>query len=93
MIMQKYINLKINPGHLIKDDMFKKLRNTNYLGELFIYVGFSLLAFDWAPLIVLLVFMVAIWIPNMIKKDKSLSRYPEFENYKKDSSTFIPFLW
>ena len=91
--MQKYINLKLNPGHLIKDDMFKKLRNTNYLGELFIYIGFSLLAFDCAPLIVLSIFMFAIWIPNMIKKDKSLSKYDDFKEYKNKTKRFFPFLY
>jgi len=91
--MQKYVNLKLNSGHLIEDEMFEKSRNTNYLGELFIYLGFSLLALDFAPIIVLSIFIFSIWIPNMIKKDKSLSRYPEFENYKKRSKKFIPFLW
>ena len=91
--MQKYINLKLNPGHLIKDDMFRKLRNTNYLGELFIYLGFSLLALDFVPLIAPSIFIIIIWIPNMIKKDRSLSRYSEFVDYKKNSNKFIPFLW
>ena len=91
--MQKYINLKLNPGHLIKDDMFKKLRNTNYLGELFIYVGFSLLACDWAPLIALSIFIFAIWIPNMIKKDKSLSKYDDFKEYKNNTNRLFPFLY
>ena len=91
--MQKYVNLKLNSGHLIKDDMFRKIRNTNYLGELFIYLGFSLLALDWAPIIALSVFVFLIWIPNMMKKDKSLSRYSEFDSYKKRSSRFIPFIW
>ena len=91
--MQKYVNLKLNSGHLIEDDMFRKIRNTNYLGELFIYLGFSLLALDWAPIIALSVFVFLIWIPNMIKKDKSLSRYSEFDSYKKRSSRFIPFIW
>ena len=38
--MQKFIQLKYNPNQLITDGMFKKIRNINYLGELFIYVGF-----------------------------------------------------
>jgi len=91
--MQKYVNLKLNPGHLIKDEMFKSLRNTNYLGELFIYLGFSLLATDWVALFALFFFIGYIWIPNMIKKDKSLSRYPEFKDYKKKSYRFIPFIY
>jgi steroid 5-alpha reductase family enzyme len=91
--MQKYITLKLNPGNLIQDEMFQKVRNTNYLGELLIYLGFTLLAIDWAPIIALFLFIAIIWIPNMIKKDKSLSRYSEFENYKKKSYKFIPYIW
>ena len=44
-------------------------------------------------IIALSIFVFAIWIPNMIRKDKSLSRYPEFDKYKRNSSKFIPFLW
>ena len=91
--MQKYISLKLNPGNLIQNGMFQKVRNTNYLGELLIYLGFTLLAIDWAPIIALFLFIAIIWIPNMIKKDKSLSRYPEFKNYKNKSYKFIPYIW
>ena len=91
--MQKYIFLKINPGHLITDHMFSRSRNTNYLGELCIYLGFTLLAKDYLPLIGLLTIIIFVWIPNMIKKDKSLSRYSEFSNYKKKSKFFFPFFF
>ena len=91
--MQKHIYLKLNPGNLITDLMFTKIRNTNYLGEFFIYIGFTLLACDWLPLIALLLFICFIWIPNMIRKDKSLSRYPEFNNYKKRTSKIFPFIF
>ena len=91
--MQKYINLKLNPGNLIKDEMFQSVRNTNYLGELFIYLGFSLLAADWVALLALFFFIIYIWIPNMNKKDKSLSRYQNFKAYKKKSYKFIPFIY
>ena len=64
--------------------MFKKIRNTNYLGELFIYLGFSLLATDWFPIICLFLIILVVWVPNMIKIDKSLARYPDFKEYKKD---------
>ena len=39
--MQKFVQLKYNPSKLIKEGMFKSIRNMNYLGELFIYAGFS----------------------------------------------------
>ena len=91
--MQKYCHLKLNPGNLINDGMIRKCRNLNYFGELLIYLGFGLLAMHWVPVLVLGLFLAIIWIPNMIKKDKSLARYPDFISYKKNSKLFIPFIW
>lgn len=91
--IQKYTQLKYNPSNLIDNGMFKSLRNTNYLGELLIYLGFSLLALDWTPIIALMIFIIFIWIPNMYKKDTSLSKYSDFKKYKSKTKRFIPFLW
>tara|TARA_Y100000588_G_C13389295_1_gene558327 strand:- start:226 stop:501 length:276 start_codon:yes stop_codon:yes gene_type:complete len=91
--MQKYTYLKLNPGNLITSEMFAKSRNTNYLGELFIYLGFTLIAKDYLPLLALLTIIIFVWIPNMIKKDKSLSRYPDFNEYKNKSKAFFPFIF
>ena len=91
--MQKYVYLKLNPGKLINSEMFSRLRNTNYLGELFIYMGFSMLAMDWFPILVILLFVLIIWIPNMNKKDNSLSKYENFEEYKNKTSKFFPFIY
>lgn len=88
--MQKHIYMKISPGKLIQSEMFNKSRNINYFGELLIYTSFALLSMHWIPIIVLLLFIVIIWTPNMLKKDKSLSRYEDFEDYKKRSRLFWP---
>ena len=91
--MQKHIHLKLKSGTLITDYMFSRVRNTNYLGELFIYMGFTLLANDWIPILALFSFIAIIWIPNMIKKDKSLSRYNDFKNYKSKTNRIFPFIF
>ena len=91
--MQKHAYLTLNPGNLITDGLMAKCRNTNYFGELLIYLSFALMTQHWIPLAVLATFMAIIWLPNMRRKDKSLSRYPEYEEYKKRSSLLIPFLW
>ncbi|MDC0144968.1 DUF1295 domain-containing protein [bacterium] len=91
--MQKFIQLHYNPNNLITDVMFAKIRNINYLGELFIYLGFSLLAMSILPVVALLSFIIIIWIPNMIRKDKSLSKYQNFEEYKKNTNSLFPFIW
>jgi len=91
--MQKYIALKINPGHLIKDGLFSRVRNMNYFGELLIYSGFGLLAMHWLPIGILLAWVSFVWIPRMLSKDRSLSRYPDFANYRARTKLFIPFLF
>ena len=90
--MQKHMKLSLAPG-LITDGLWARLRNPNYFGELLIYGGFSALAMHWLPFAALATFIAVVWIPNMIKKDRSLSRYPEFAEWKKRSWLFIPLVW
>ena len=86
--MQKYTTLKLNPGQLITDGLFQKSRNMNYVGEFLIYLSFSLLSMHWLPILILAVFISAVWVPNMIKKDSSLSRYEGFAEYKRKTRIF-----
>ena len=91
--MQKYSYMKLKPGKLITDGMMCHCRNTNYFGELLIYLSFALLSYHWIPILILSAFMIIVWFPNMRRKDKSLSRYTEYEEYKKRTSVLIPFVW
>ena len=91
--MQKHAHMKLHPGNLITDGMMYRCRNTNYFGELLIYLSFALLSRHWIPIAILVAFMMIIWFPNMRRKDKSLSRYSEYEEYKKRTSLLIPFIW
>ena len=89
---QKYYTLKYKTG-LITEGFFTHSRNPNYLGEIFIYLSFAILAQHWIPFLVLGGFYAGIFVPNMLKKDKSLSRYPEFEAYKARSGLLLPKLF
>ena len=91
--MQKYSHIKLQPGNLITDGMMHRCRNTNYFGEFLIYLSFALLSYHWLPILVLVAFMIIIWFPNMRRKDKSLSRYAEYEEYKKRTSLLIHCIW
>jgi steroid 5-alpha reductase family enzyme len=91
--MQKHTHLKLKPENLITDGMMARSRNLNYFGELLIYLGFGLLAMHWAPIAVLALYIVIIWVPNMRRKDQSLARYPKFEDYQRWSKFFVPFLF
>jgi len=88
---QKYYTLRYHPG-LITDGFFARSRNTNYLGELMIYSGFAILTESWIGAIGIGAFFIGAFIPNMIKKDISLSRYTEFAEYKKQTGLLLPKL-
>lgn len=85
---QKYYTLQYKPG-LITDGFFARCRNTNYLGELMIYVGFAMLSMSWMGYIGITLFFVFVFIPGMLRKEKSLSRYPKYAEYKRRTG----FLW
>jgi protein-S-isoprenylcysteine O-methyltransferase Ste14 len=91
--MQKHTFLRLRPGELMTDGLWSHVRNPNYLGELLIYLGFGLLAMHWAPLIIVLLFVLFVWLPNMRRKDRSLARYPEFAAYKARTRLLIPFVF
>ena len=88
--MQKHTSLALRPGQLITTGLFARTRNPNYLGELLIYLSLAVLALHWAPLAVVALFLVVVWIPNMRRKDRSLARYPAFAAYKNRSYHAAP---
>ena len=90
--MQKHATMTLRPGTLLTEGLWARCRNPNYFGELLIYSGFCMLAMHWAPFVVLGGIIGGMWIPNMIRKDRSLSRYPEFAAWKKRSGLIIPFV-
>lgn len=89
---QKYYTLKYQPG-LITEGFFARCRNTNYLGEILIYTSFALLTMHWLPFVILALFIALVFVPNMHKKDQSLSRYPEFADYQTQSGLLFPRLF
>ena len=78
---------------MIAEGFFSRTRNPNYLGEILIYLGFFMLAQHWLPLLILGTFVSFVFVPNMLKKDKSLARYPEFAAYKRRSGLLLPKLF
>lgn len=90
--MQKHASLKAKPGVLVTDGLWSRTRNPNYFGELLIYVAFTSLALHWVPLAALGVVIAGVWVPNMLRKDASLSRYPDFAAYKARTKLFVPFV-
>lgn len=88
---QKFYTLKYHKG-LIDDGIHKYIRHPNYLGEILIYAAFGLMAWHWGAVVILLAVWLLVFLPNMVAKERSLSRYPEWKTYKKKSGWLLPFL-
>jgi protein-S-isoprenylcysteine O-methyltransferase Ste14 len=89
---QKYFTLRVRRG-LIDDGMFRYTRNPNYLGEMMIYGSYALLVGHWIPWAILAWVWIGIFLPNMLNKDASLSRYPGWAAYKARSGLLLPRLF
>lgn len=88
--MQKHCYMTLRPSQLMTDGLWTRTRNPNYLGELLIYASFAMVACHWLPVVILASWITFYWLPNMMKKDKSLSRYPTFKQYASQSGLLFP---
>ena len=86
---QKYFTLRIKKD-LIEDGFFKNIRNTNYLGEILIYLSFAILSMSFIPFAIFTLFFFVVFLPRMLKKDKSLTKYSSFKEYKHNSGLILP---
>ena len=83
---QKFYTLKYRGSGLIKDAFFSKLRNPSYIGEDMIFLGFGIVAglskrLTWIP-----IFYTAAGLKMFSgEKVKSLSRYSDYEEWKKNT--------
>ena len=88
---QKYFQLKYqNPRDLISEGMFYYTRSPNYLGEILIYLGFVFLSAHLVPFLCFVPLWLQLFVPNIITKDVSISRYPNYETYKSNTWILLP---
>ena len=86
---QKFFTLKYRSG-LIDNGMYRYIRHPNYLGEMLIYASFALMVWHWLPVLVLTWVWIGLFAVNMMMKEASLSRYPEWRDYKNRSKWLVP---
>ncbi len=86
---QKFFTLKYKKG-LITDGIFRYIRHPNYLGEMMIYGSYGIVAWHWIPWVILLWVWLGLFAVNIAAKEQSMSRYPEWADYKKHSWYLIP---
>ena len=57
-----------------------------------IYASLAMMVWHWFPVLVLAWVWLGIFTPNMLLKEASMSRYPQWADYKKRSWWVIPFV-
>eukprot|EP01108_Squamamoeba_japonica_P009678 TRINITY_DN9155_c0_g1_i1.p1 TRINITY_DN9155_c0_g1~~TRINITY_DN9155_c0_g1_i1.p1 ORF type:complete len:239 (-),score=16.46 TRINITY_DN9155_c0_g1_i1:25-741(-) len=88
---QKYFTLKCREKkELISNGMFALVRSPSYTGEMMLYASFALLARHLVPFLVLLIVWTTIFVPNIVTKEKSMSRYPQWKAYTSRTKVLIP---
>jgi len=85
----KHFVLKVRRG-LITDGIFSYIRHPNYLGEMMIYGSFAALVGHWSSYAVLVWVWGQVFTPNMLAKEHSMSRYPEWAAYHEQSGMLLP---
>lgn len=86
---QKYFTLRVQRG-LITDGVHRYVRHPNYLGEMMVYGSFALMVWHWWPWVVLTFIWVTVFATNMVMKEVSLSRYPDWQDYRRRSWWLLP---
>ena len=86
---QKYFTLKNKRG-LITSGFFAHIRHPNYTGEMMIYGAYALLVWHWLPALVLVFVWSVLFTTNIMMKEESMSRYPEWASYKARTGYLLP---
>ena len=86
---QKYFTLKYHRG-LIREGLFKYIRHPNYLGEIMLYASYALIVQHWIPWAILAWVWIGVFLVNILQKEASMSRHPEWAEYKKQTGMLIP---
>lgn len=86
---QKNFTLPLRPG-LLRTGLYARVRHPNYLGEMMLYSAYALLAGHWAAWLILGAVWVQVFLVNMLATEASVSRYPEWAEYRRRSGLLLP---
>lgn len=82
--LQKYITLRFRKG-LIDDGFLSNNRNTNYLGEMMLYLSFAIMTGNVYSYLILIVIWSVVFIGRIHLKEMSLRRKENFKQYERNS--------
>ena len=72
--------------------MYRFIHHLNGLGEMATYGSFALMMWHWLPFVVLAWVWTKLFAVNIRLKEASMSRYPEWEQYKRHTWLLLPLV-
>jgi protein-S-isoprenylcysteine O-methyltransferase Ste14 len=57
-----------------------------------LYSAYAILVQHWLPWVILGLIWSLVFLPNMVMKEASISRYPGWAEYKKRTGMLLPWL-
>lgn len=78
---------------LVNTEIWRSVRNVNYLGDLMRYTSFAVVSGSlWSA--ILPVTVLVLYVQRILDKEKSMSeKYPDFSQYQQQSTRLIPWVW
>jgi len=90
---QKFYTLKHQrPRSLITEGFFAHSRNPNYFGEVMIYMAYGIWSCNYLCVPVFATVWIIMFLPNMLAKDASMSRYHQWQSWANRTGLIVPWL-
>ena len=79
--------------NIMANGIYSYTRHPLYLGTLLIYLGFCLMIFSKAGVILYFIFLVPLFFIRIREEEKEFAENAEYKKYKKRTSRLVPFVY
>ena len=78
---------------IITNGIYNYTRHPLYLGTILIYLGFCLMIFSKAGIMLYFIFLIPLFLVRIKGEEKEFAGNVEYQRYKKRTSRLIPFIY
>jgi protein-S-isoprenylcysteine O-methyltransferase Ste14 len=84
----------VKEGHaLIRTGPYRRLRHQIYTGILLAFLGTAVSIGEWRALVAFFLILLSFGIKSRAEEHRMLETFPEYAQYRRESSAIIPFIW
>jgi len=84
----------VKEGHaLIRTGPYRRLRHPIYTGILLAFLGTAVTIGEWRALVAFFLMFLSFGIKSRAEENRMLATFPDYAQYRRESSAIIPFIW